>query len=41
MGIVMGIELFIFFIRLLTIVTDDLRGYYLLGGLVLSSLLVV
>jgi hypothetical protein len=41
MGIVNGIELFIFFMRLFTIVADDLRGYYLLEGLELSSLLVV
>jgi hypothetical protein len=40
-GIVMGMEWFIFLIRLLTIVAEDLRGYYLLGGLGMSSLLMV
>lgn len=41
MGMLMGIELLIFLMRLLTMVADDLRGYYLLEGFKMSSLLVV
>lgn len=36
-----GIEWLIFLIRLLTIVADDLRGYYLVVGLECNYLLIV
>jgi hypothetical protein len=41
MGMVMGMDECSFFMRLLTMAADDLRGYYLLEGLPPSSLLIV